>query len=187
MSAYAVEGVEGELICLSLGDLSSGSAPLVRLHSECLTGDVLGSLRCDCGQQLQASLEMVAAEKRGLLVYLPQEGRGIGLVNKLRAYGLQDQGLDTIDANLALGLPVDGREYRTAAKLLLEMGLKRLRLITNNPAKCEALEAAGIKVVQRIPVAIPPNPSNRAYLRTKARRLGHLLELDAAQPEEKTA
>jgi GTP cyclohydrolase II len=188
MNAYAVAGVTTEFVCLSLGDLAQGPPPLVRLHSECLTGDVLGSLRCDCGQQLDGSLEMLATEGRGLLMYLRQEGRGIGLVDKIRAYGLQDGGLDTIDANLALGLPVDSREYHSAATVLHHLGLKRVRLITNNLKKCEALEAAGIQVVERVPIEVPPNPSNIGYLRTKAKRLGHLIEFDAVdEPEEKTA
>ena len=188
MNAYAVKGAEMEFVCLALGDVSGEPPPLVRLHSECLTGDVLGSLRCDCGQQLETSLEMIAGEKRGLLFYLRQEGRGIGLVNKVRAYGLQDDGLDTIDANLALGLPVDSREYRTAALLLHHLDLTQIRLITNNLRKCEALQESGIEIVERVPIAIEPNPSNIAYLRTKARRLGHLLDLESVvEPEGKTA
>jgi GTP cyclohydrolase II len=150
---------------------------LVRLHSECLTGDVLGSARCDCGTQLEASLHRLARARSGLLLYLHQEGRGIGLVNKIRAYALQDRGLDTVDANRALGLPVDARDYRAAAAVLQHLGITRVRLLTNNPAKRRALREHGIDVVERIPLEIDPNPVNRGYLRTKRDRMGHLLQL----------
>jgi len=140
-----------------------------------LTGDVLGSLRCDCGQQLAAALELIAEAASGVLLYLPQEGRGIGLANKIRAYALQDTGLDTVDANLALGLPVDRREYASAALVLRELGLRQVRLLTNNPLKSAALERHGVQVMERVPIAVPPNSINREYLRTKADRMGHLL------------
>ena len=157
------------------GSLPGDVVPLVRLHSECLTGDVLGSLRCDCGEQLWEALERIAREPCGVLLYLRQEGRGIGLANKIRAYALQDQGLDTVDANLALGLPVDRREYVSAAKILHTLGLRKVRLLTNNPLKSAALERNGIQIVERVPLAMPPNSVNRDYLRTKADRMGHLL------------
>ncbi len=168
----------GEVLALTRGDLGGSSVPLVRLHSECLTGDVLSSLRCDCGQQLNAALGLIASADAGALLYLPQEGRGIGLANKIRAYALQDRGLDTVDANLALGLPVDRREYASAAAILLSLGLKQVRLLTNNPLKCAALERHGVRVVERVPIAVPPNAVNLPYLRTKADRMGHLLAFE---------
>ncbi len=176
LSAFEVSGVRTEFVCLSMGEFAAAEAPLVRLHSECLTGDAFGSLRCDCGEQLEASLGLIAAEGTGLVLYLRQEGRGIGIVNKIRAYALQDGGLDTVDANIALGLAVDRREYGSAATVLHHLGLSRIRLLTNNPSKCEAVTAYGIEVVERIGLNVAPNPTNLAYLRTKARRMGHFLE-----------
>jgi 3,4-dihydroxy 2-butanone 4-phosphate synthase/GTP cyclohydrolase II len=178
ISVFNVEGAPGEIAALTRGHLHDGSIPLVRLHSECLTGDVLGSLRCDCGQQLDAALELIALAPAGVLLYLPQEGRGIGLANKIRAYALQDQGLDTVDANLALGLPVDRRDYAAAAHVLRNLGLRQVRLLTNNPLKRAALEGYGVQVVERVPLSVPPNPVNRRYLRTKADRMGHLLAFE---------
>jgi GTP cyclohydrolase II len=165
-----------EVVVLTHGRVPGASPALVRLHSECVTGDVLGSLRCDCGEQLESALLLIGQAEPGVLLYLPQEGRGIGIANKVRAYALQDTGLDTVDANLALGLPIDSREYLTAASILRQLGLTRVRLLTNNPLKSRALEDNGIMVVERVPIAVPPNPTNRRYLRTKARRMGHLLE-----------
>lgn len=162
-----------EPIALVHGDLASRDAPLVRLHSECWTGDVVGSLRCDCGEQLGRALTAIATDGAGVLLYLRQEGRGIGLANKIRAYAIQDGGLDTVDANAALGLPVDAREYGGAAAILMELGVSRVRLMTNNPAKVAALEAAGIEVVERVPMTALPNIVNRSYLQTKITRLGH--------------
>src|SRR5437868_8486415 len=178
ISVFEVDGSPGEVAALIRGRLDEPTPPLVRLHSECLTGDVLGSLRCDCGQQLEAALTLIARAGSGVLLYLPQEGRGIGLANKIRAYALQDRGLDTVDANLALGLPVDGREYASAAEILRHLGLRRVRLLTNNPLKSAALERHGIQVVERVPLSIPPNAVNGQYLRTKADRMGHLLAFD---------
>ena len=171
-----------EPIALVHGDLASADAPLVRLHSECWTGDVLGSLRCDCGEQLGRALTAITAAGAGVLLYLRQEGRGIGLANKMRAYGLQDGGLDTVDANTALGLPVDARDYGGAAAILAELGLTRIRLMTNNPAKIAALDAAGIDVVERVPVTALPNVTNSAYLETKIARLGHAARRQSARP-----
>ena len=179
VAVYDVEGAPGEVAALTRGQLHGEAIPLVRLHSECLTGDVLGSLRCDCGQQLSAALALIAREISGVLLYLPQEGRGIGLANKIRAYALQDEGLDTVDANLALGLPVDRREYVSAAEILRTLGLRRVRLLTNNPLKSAALELYGIQVGERVPLTVPPNAVNQAYLRTKADRMGHLLAFEA--------
>jgi 3,4-dihydroxy 2-butanone 4-phosphate synthase / GTP cyclohydrolase II len=164
-------------LALVRGDLATaadGQAPLVRLHSECLTGDVFGSRRCDCGAQLDAALALIAAEG-GVLLYLRQEGRGIGLRAKLRAYALQEHGCDTIEANERLGLPVDAREYATAAALLRDLGVTRLRLLTNNPAKVAGLAAAGLTVTARAPLVVAPSPENARYLATKRDRLGHLL------------
>ena len=170
-----------EPIALIHGDVARRDAPLVRLHSECWTGDVLGSLRCDCGEQLGRALTAIVAEGAGVLLYLRQEGRGIGLANKLRAYTLQDGGLDTVAANAALGLPVDAREYGAAAAILAELGLERVRLMTNNPRKADALEAHGIRV-ERVPLPALPNPINLSYLEAKAARLGHVLPRKAARP-----
>ena len=163
-----------EHVALLIGD-PDGAPPLVRLHSECLTGDILGSLKCDCGPQLQGALAAIAASGWGLLLYLRQEGRGIGLINKLRAYALQDQGFDTVDANLRLGFAEDERDFQVAAAMLRLLGQQRIRLLTNNPAKAEALQAAGIEVAERVPLQIAPNPHNTAYLDTKKRRSGHQL------------
>jgi GTP cyclohydrolase II len=155
-----------------------GDPPLVRLHSECLTGEGFGSLRCDCGEQMALGLDMIAAAGRGALLYLRQEGRGVGLVNKIRAYSRQDEGLDTVQANLALGLPADARTYDGAAAILRLMGVRAVRLITNNPTKIAGLEANGIAVVERVPLVPTPHSGNVAYLRTKIERMGHQLSLD---------
>ena len=164
----------GEHVALIVGQ-PNGEAPLVRLHSECLTGDVLGSLKCDCGPQLDAALRLIAANGWGILLYLRQEGRGIGLINKLRAYQLQDQGFDTVDANNRLGLPTEARDFPVAARMLDLLGVSAIRLMTNNPAKVDALRAAGVDVAERVPHQLPPNPHNARYLATKRDRTGHLL------------
>jgi 3,4-dihydroxy 2-butanone 4-phosphate synthase / GTP cyclohydrolase II len=174
---YEVEGrIETEVALLAgeAGDVGDGADLLVRLHSECLTGDALGSIRCDCGAQRDFAMEAIAAERRGVFLYLRQEGRGIGLANKLRAYALQDAGRDTVDANLALGLPEDQREYELAASILADLGVRSVRLLTNNPAKIAGLQAAGITVLQRISALTTPTESNERYLRTKHVRMGHL-------------
>ena len=168
-----------EHVALVIGRQTGDVAPLVRLHSECLTGDILGSLKCDCGPQLDAALRAMAAEADkggwGVLLYMRQEGRGIGLVNKLRAYRLQDQGFDTVDANNRLGLPTEARDFPVAARMLDLLGVRAIRLMTNNPAKVAALEAEGVTVTARVPHALPPNPHNARYLDTKRDRTGHLL------------
>jgi GTP cyclohydrolase II len=178
IGVFQVQDAPGEFVALLHGEPAGALAPLVRLHSECLTGDVLGSLRCDCGEQLQASLELIAEAEAGVLLYLPQEGRGIGLANKIRAYALQDGGLDTVDANLALGLPIDRREYASAAAILRYLHVDQVRLLTNNPLKRSALEQHGVHVVERVPLMVSPNPANHDYLRTKADRMGHLLAFE---------
>jgi len=168
-----------EHVALIVGRQDGGRAPLVRLHSECLTGDILGSLKCDCGPQLDAALAAMADEAEaggwGVLLYLRQEGRGIGLINKLRAYRLQDQGYDTLDANNRLGLPSEARDFPVAARMLALLGVASIRLMTNNPDKVEALEGEGVTVAERVPHQLPPNPHNLRYLATKRDRAGHLL------------
>jgi GTP cyclohydrolase II len=176
ISVYQVDEPAQQVVALWHG-LPARGAVLVRLHSECLTGDVLGSARCDCGSQLEASLYRLARARSGILLYLHQEGRGIGLVNKIRAYALQDGGLDTVDANRALGLPIDARDYSAAAAVLHYLGIPRVRLLTNNPMKRRALRQHGIDVVERVPLEIEPNPTNVEYLRTKRDRMGHWLQL----------
>ena len=159
------------------GIVTDADDVLVRIHSECFTGDVLGSRRCDCGEQLDRSLQLIAEQGEGVLVYLRQEGRGIGLLQKLRAYNLQDQGHDTVDANLLLGHGADERSYSLAARILEDLGVKSVRLMTNNPLKISALEAEGIRVNARVPLEIAVNSDNEGYLSTKARRMDHLLQL----------
>ena len=171
--AFRSEDDGAEHVALVVGT-PGGRPPLVRLHSECLTGDVLGSLKCDCGPQLDAALEAIAASGWGILLYLRQEGRGIGLVNKLRAYALQDQGFDTVDANLRLGFADDERSFSVAALMLAALGQNEVRLLTNNPRKVEGLETAGIGVVERVPLKAGGNKHNRDYLQTKRARSGHL-------------
>src|SRR6266853_1844041 len=170
-SAMRVE----EAVALKMGDLT-GTPPLVRIHSQCLTGDVFHSLRCDCRAQLEMALNMIAREGRGLLVYEHQEGRGIGLLNKLRAYELQDHGADTVEANQQLGVEADLRGYQIPAAILDFFGVQAVRLMSNNPEKMQALETAGIRVVERVPCLVDPSGSTENYLRTKKEKLGHLLD-----------
>jgi GTP cyclohydrolase II len=165
------------LVALVKGNLRRRAAPLVRVHSQCLTGDVFCSARCDCRAQLELALKLIGREGAGVLLYEPQEGRGIGLINKLLAYRLQDRGLDTVEANRHLGLPADNRSYALAAEALRLLKLKRVRLLSNNPNKVAALVRAGITVAERVPCQPQPSPTNRAYLRTKRAKLGHLLSL----------
>ncbi len=162
-------------VAMVKGEVSGMEDVLVRVHSECLTGDVFHSLRCDCGEQLEAALAMIEREGRGVLLYLSQEGRGIGLLNKLRAYRLQEDGLDTVDANAALGLPADLRDYGIGAQILGDLGLTSIRILTNNPKKIVGLEGYGLSVSEQVPIVQVPNPHNEEYLRTKRERLGHIL------------
>ena len=168
-----VGNTEAEHVALTMGDVASGDPVLVRVHDECLTGDTFHSIRCDCGEQLQVAMKRIAQEGRGVLLYLRQEGRGIGLMNKLRAYALQDQGLDTVEANERLGFKADERERGVGVQILLDLGVRRARILTNNPQKLVPLY--GLEVVERIPIEIPPRATNRGYLSTKRNKLGHLL------------
>ena len=173
---------------LEPGTVGVDEAILVRMHSECLTGDVFGSRRCDCGEQLEDSMRLLREQGCGVLLYLRQEGRGIGLANKISAYALQEEGLDTVQANLALGLPEDARDYRVAAEMLLDLGIHRAALLTNNPAKIKGLRSHGVEVVERLPVQVEPNSFNLRYLRTKKEKLGHLFPdsiLHGGLPDER--
>ncbi|MCS7025888.1 MAG: GTP cyclohydrolase II [Bryobacteraceae bacterium] len=165
-----------EAAVLVMGDVASGAPPLVRIHSQCLTGDVFHSLRCDCRMQLELAFEKIAAEGRGVILYEMQEGRGIGLMNKIRAYALQDEGADTVEANQRLGFEADLRNYELAGAILRHLGVTRVRLLSNNPEKIEALERAGVKVTERVPCVVPVLGSTEEYLRTKKEKLGHLIE-----------
>lgn len=184
--AIAYESIFDEECHLALvkGELPEGEPILVRMHSECLTGDVFGSYRCDCGEQLAAAMSMIAKEGRGVLVYMRQEGRGIGLANKIKAYVLQERGLDTVEANLELGFPADLRDYGIGAQILVDLGVEKLRLLTNNPFKIKGLEGYGLEVTRRLPLEISARPENQDYLCTKKAKLGHLLR---EQKEEKDA
>ena len=178
---FRIHGFEGshdgqveEAVVLQMGNLTEGPAPLVRIHSQCLTGDVFHSLRCDCRQQLELSLSMITEEGAGILIYEQQEGRGIGLMAKLQAYELQDAGLDTVEANERLGFKNDYRDFTLPAEILKALGVTRVRLLSNNPDKVEALENAGVHVVERVPCEVTPSPHAEEYLRTKKEKLGHL-------------
>ena len=166
-----------EHLALCMGDLTDETSVLVRVHSECFTGDVLGSRRCDCGEQLDAALAMIARAGAGIVLYLRQEGRGIGLLEKLRAYNLQDEGFDTVDANLMLGHEADSRDYSIVALMLQDLGVRSVRLLTNNPAKINALKTAGIDVSERVSIEVAANADNACYLSTKRQRMNHLLNL----------
>ncbi|OSI09568.1 GTP cyclohydrolase II [Neisseria zoodegmatis] len=172
---HGFEEVESgqEHVALTMGNIADGEPVLARIHSECLTGDALFSQKCDCGPQLQAAMQATQKAGRGAIVYLRQEGRGIGLINKIRAYQLQDQGLDTVEANVALGLPVDARDFTLAKYIFEYLGVKEVALLTNNPEKVQVLSDAGIKIVERVPLQVGENAENEHYLNTKAQKLGH--------------
>ncbi len=169
-------GAQEEAVALVRGNLKGRTAPLVRVHSQCLTGDVLTSLRCDCRAQLELSLKQIGKAPSGILIYLPQEGRGIGLMNKLRAYELQDGGMDTVEANEKLGFAADARDYDFSAQILKKLGAKKIRLLSNNPEKVRQLETSGIQVVERVPCQPRISKISRGYLKTKKRKMGHLLK-----------
>ncbi len=177
ITGYRSLSSDEEFVVLYKGDLRPDTPTLVRIHSQCLTGDVFGSTKCDCGPQLHRTLQMIESEGRGALVYQQQEGRGIGILNKIRAYALQDDGLDTVEANEHLGLAVDSREYRQCAEVLFDLGLRRVRVISNNPAKLRALEEAGLEIIERVSLEVQPHETAAKYLQTKKEKLGHLLEV----------
>lgn len=177
MTGFQEMATGKEHVALSMGDISTDTPVLARIHSECLTGDALFSLRCDCGFQLQAALQRIAKEERGVLLYVRQEGRGIGLLNKIRAYHLQDQGADTVEANVQLGFAPDLRNYTICADMFNLLNVHSLRLMTNNPEKMKAIEATGLHIVERVPIEEGKNPYNEFYLETKAEKMGHLLHL----------
>lgn len=164
-----------EFVAVYKGPLEADVPTLVRIHSQCLTGDVFGSIKCDCGPQLHKTMRMIETEGRGAIVYQQQEGRGIGIINKIRAYALQDQGADTVEANEQLGFEVDAREYQQCAEVLFDLGLCKVKVISNNPDKLAALERAGLRIVERIPIEVPPEAPAAHYLRTKKEKLGHLI------------
>ncbi|MFC1906691.1 bifunctional 3,4-dihydroxy-2-butanone-4-phosphate synthase/GTP cyclohydrolase II [Chloroflexota bacterium] len=178
--AYKSDTDPDEHLAMVMGDILTDEPVLARVHSECITGDVFGSLRCDCGEQVGQALEKIAQEGRGVLLYMRQEGRGIGFHNKIRAYALQDEGLDTVEANVELGFPPDLRDYGIGAQILADLGLHQIRLLTNNPKKVIGLEGYGLKVVETVPIVTQPNPHNRHYLETKQKKMGHLLGIGDA-------
>jgi 3,4-dihydroxy 2-butanone 4-phosphate synthase/GTP cyclohydrolase II len=167
-----------EFVVLVKGEMSADVPTLVRIHSQCLTGDVFGSIKCDCGPQLHQAMEMIETEGRGAIVYQQQEGRGIGIINKIRAYALQDEGADTVEANEKLGFAVDAREYQQCAEILFDLGLCKVRVMSNNPDKIKALESAGLQMVERVPVDVESEEPAAHYLKTKKEKLGHLIDLD---------
>lgn len=179
LHAFVEHATGKEHLAMTLGDIGNGAPVLARVHSECLTGDVLFSQRCDCGAQLEGALKKIAEEGRGVLLYLRQEGRGIGLVNKIRAYRLQEAGVDTVEANLQLGFHADARNYELCKPMLAQFGIRKLRLMTNNPRKIDAMEKLGITVIERVPLLVNRNAFNNEYLNTKELKLGHIMNAKA--------
>lgn len=177
IAAYRSLTTDEEFVALFKGEMQRDVPTLVRIHSQCLTGDVFGSTKCDCGRQLHQTMQMINQEGRGAIVYQQQEGRGIGIVNKIRAYALQDQGADTVEANVRLGLEVDLREYKQCAEILYDLGLCKVRVISNNPLKLRALEESGLQIVERVSIEVDATEDAAGYLRTKKEKLGHLLDL----------
>lgn len=182
--AYKSDIDTDEHLALVMGDIESKKPVIVRVHSECLTGDVFGSRRCDCGEQLDMAMERIAAEGRGVLLYMRQEGRGIGFHNKMCAYNLQDRGMDTVEANISLGFEADLRDYGIGAQILTDLNLHKIRLLTNNPKKVIGLEGYGLEVVEKVPIIVTPNPHNRRYLETKKEKMGHLLDIEKEEVKE---
>jgi 3,4-dihydroxy 2-butanone 4-phosphate synthase/GTP cyclohydrolase II len=178
IAGYRSRTSDEEFVVIFKGDLQPEIPTLVRIHSQCLTGDVFGSTKCDCGRQLKRAMEMIEREGRGAIVYQQQEGRGIGIINKIRAYALQDEGADTVEANERLGLAVDLREYRQCAEILFDLGLCQVRVLSNNPLKIRAMEEAGLRVVERVSIEVEPSESAENYMRTKKEKMGHLLKFD---------
>jgi 3,4-dihydroxy 2-butanone 4-phosphate synthase/GTP cyclohydrolase II len=175
--AYKSSTDTDEHLALVMGDVATDAPVLVRVHSQCLTGDVFHSLRCDCGEQIEMAMKRIAGEGRGVVLYLRQEGRGIGIHNKIKAYALQDEGLDTVEANVTLGFKADQRDYGIGAQILADLGLRNLRLMTNNPKKMSGLESFGLKIIEQLPITTQPNPHNKRYLQTKQKKMGHLLKI----------
>lgn len=180
IAGYRSRTSDEEFVVLFKGEMRRDIPTLVRIHSQCLTGDVFGSTKCDCGKQLHRTMQMIEQEGRGAIVYQQQEGRGIGILNKIRAYALQDEGADTIEANERLGLAVDSRNYRQCAEILFDLGLCKVKVISNNPLKLEALEEAGLRIVERVSIEVDSAEAAAAYLRTKKEKMGHLLELKSS-------
>src|SRR3989449_2619224 len=178
IAGYRSLNSDEEFVTLFKGDMRRETPTLVRIHSQCLTGDVFGSTKCDCGAQLHQTMQMIEQEGRGAIVYQQQEGRGIGILNKIRAYALQDEGADTVEANEQLGLAVDLREYKQCAEILFDLGLCQVKVVSNNPLKLRALEEAGLRIVERVSIQVEPTENAENYLRTKKRKLGHLLEFE---------
>jgi 3,4-dihydroxy 2-butanone 4-phosphate synthase/GTP cyclohydrolase II len=175
--AYKAQNDPDEHLALVMGDVATDEPVLVRVHSQCLTGDVFGSLRCDCGEQIRMAMKKIAEEGRGVVLYMRQEGRGIGIHNKIKAYALQDQGMDTVEANLYLGFKADNRTYGTGAQILVDLGIRNMRLMTNNPKKLSGLESYGLKITEQLPLTTTPNEHNRRYLQTKQKKMGHILNI----------
>jgi 3,4-dihydroxy 2-butanone 4-phosphate synthase/GTP cyclohydrolase II len=181
--AYRSQTDPAEHLALVMGDVATDDPVLVRVHSQCLTGDVFHSLRCDCGEQVEMAMKRIAKEGRGVVLYMRQEGRGIGIHNKIKAYALQDEGMDTVEANLSLGFKADQRDYGVGAQVLADLGIRNMRLMTNNPKKMSGLESYGLKITEQLPITAEPNKYNRRYLKTKQKKMGHLLKITDTEGE----